>query len=86
MDPWKIIVHTHLTEKSTGLADKENKLVFIVNRRANKNQIKEAVEKLFEVKVESVKTQITRKGEKKAYVKLKPEYIAADVATRLGVI
>lgn len=86
MDPWKIIKYPHMSEKSVGLVEKENKLVFIVNRKANKKQIKEAVEKAFEVKVEKVNTAITMKGEKKAFVKLKPEYSAIDIAVRLGMI
>ncbi len=75
-----------MTEKSVGLVERENKLVFIVDRKADKQKIKEAVEKAFEVKVESVNTEITMSGEKKAFVKLKPEFKAADVAVKLGVI
>jgi large subunit ribosomal protein L23 len=48
--------------------------------------VKWAVEKGFDVKVEKVNLQITRKGVKKAYIKLKPEYSAIDVATRLGMM
>ena len=59
MDPYKIIRYPYMTEKSTGMIEKENKLVFIVNRKATKHQIKEAFEKLFEVEVEKVNTLIT---------------------------
>ncbi len=83
MDPYKILSYAYLTEKAIGLVERENKLVFIVDRRANKNQIKSAVEKAFEVKVDKVNTQING-GEKKAYVKLRPEYKAIDVAVKLG--
>jgi len=86
MDPYRILLYPHITEKSTGLIEKENKLVFIVDRRANKKQIREAVEKAFDVKVEKVNTMITMDGKKKAFVKLKPEYKAADIAVRLGMI
>ncbi len=86
MDPFKILKYPYLTEKSISLVEKENKIVFVVDRKATKKQIKEAFEKLFEVKVEKVNTQITPKGEKKAYIKLKPEYKAIDVATKLGMI
>ena len=44
------------TEKARNLANENNEYVFIVDRRANKIQIREAVEKLFNVKVESVNT------------------------------
>ena len=86
MDPFKVLKYPHMTEKSIPLVDKENKLVFIVDRRATKGEIKQALEEAFNVKVENVKTLITREGKKKAFIKLKPEYRASDVAARLGII
>lgn len=86
MDPYKILKYPYATEKSVALIEKENKIVFIVDRKATKKQIKEAFEKLFEVKVQSVNTMITLKGEKKAFIKLKPEFKASDVAIKLGII
>ena len=83
MDPYKTLSYAYLTEKAVGLVEKENKLVFIVDRKADKRQIKEAIEKTFDVKVDKVNTQI-KGGEKKAYVKLKPESKAIDVAVKLG--
>ncbi|HIQ50202.1 MAG TPA: 50S ribosomal protein L23 [Nanoarchaeota archaeon] len=85
-DPFKIIKYPLLTEKAVGLIETQNKIVFIVDRSATKKQIAKAVEKLFEVKVEEVRTLIDRKGRKKAYVKLSKEYKASDIATRLGMI
>lgn len=86
MDPWKILHHPYMTEKSISLVERANTVVFVVNRKSNKKHIKEAFEKVFEVKVARVNTEITLKGEKKAYIKLKPEYKAADVAVKLGII
>ena len=86
MDPFRILIHPHVSEKSVSLIDRENKIVFIVNRKASKKQIKDAMEKMFEVKVDKINTEITIKGEKKAVIKLKPEYRALDVATKLGMI
>lgn len=85
-DPWRVLEHPHLAEKSMGLVETENKLVFAVKMGADKGRIKEAVERGFNVKVESVNVMITRKGAKKAYVKLHPDYSAADIATRLGML
>lgn len=82
-DPFRTLNYAYLTEKAVGLVEKENKLVFIVDRKADKKQIKEAIEKAFDVKVSKVNTQI-KGGEKKAYVKLKPESKAIDVAVKLG--
>jgi large subunit ribosomal protein L23 len=48
-----------ITEKATALSD-QNKVVFKVSRDATKPQIKEAVEKLFDVKVKSVNTLVTK--------------------------
>ena len=82
---YKIIKKPLITEKTFDLIEKENKLVFIVDRKANKNQIKRAVEKLHNVKVIKVNTMITSKGEKKAFIKLHPEYSAQDIAIDLGI-
>ncbi len=81
-----VIVCPLLTEKCLRLVETQNKIVFIVDRRATKKDIREAVEKMFGVEVESVRTLIDRKGRKKAYVRLKPEHSATEVATRLGMI
>ena len=68
------------------MVEEENKLVFIVDRRANKQTIKRAIEELFDVRVDKVWTMITPRGRKKAIVKLAPEYKAVDVAVRLGML
>ncbi len=86
MDPWKILKYPHMTEKSIGLVERENKIVFIVDKKADEKKIKEAFEKAFEVKVEKVNTEVTMDGEKKAYIKLKPQNKAIDVAVKLGVV
>ncbi len=86
MDPFKILRYPYMTEKSVAVIEKENKIVFVVARKANKKQIKEAFEKVFEVKVDNVNTEITLKGEKKAFIKLKPEFKAGDVAVKLGIV
>lgn len=86
MDPWKTLKFAHMTEKSVGLIERENKIVFVVDRKATKEKIKEAFEQAFEVKVEKINTEITMKGEKKAYIKLKPENKAIDVAVKLGIV
>ncbi len=86
MNPWEIILHPHISEKSTRLIEKENTLVFVVRKDATKPEIKRAVEKAFGVKVAKVRTLITSKGYKKAYVRLKSEFSAAEVAMRLGIL
>lgn len=83
--PHDVIIHPKITEKTVRLIEDENKLVFIVHPDSNKKEIKEAVEVLFGVEVEDVNTQITPKAEKRAFVKLSPEYNADEIAARLGV-
>ena len=74
------------TEKSIRLMESENKLIFVVDKSANKAQVKKAVEDLFKAKVEKVTTMITNKGEKKAIVRFKPDIPAIDIATKLGMM
>ncbi|RLF02299.1 MAG: 50S ribosomal protein L23 [Thermoprotei archaeon] len=86
MEAASVVVRPHVTEKTLMLAERENVLTLIVRIDATKHQVREAVEKLFGVKVVKVNTLITSRGEKKAYVKLAPEHRAIDVLTRMGVI
>jgi len=86
MDPYKILRYPHMTEKSISIVEKENKLVFIVDRKYKKEDIKKAFEDVFKVKVDRINTMVTRDGKKKAFIKLKKEYSAADVAVKLGMI
>ena len=86
MEPHEIIMFPLMTERSVNMIENENKLVFICDRRANKLQIAAAINELYEVEAEDINTLITRKGTKKAFVKLKDEYDASDVAIRLGIL
>ncbi|MHA1438523.1 MAG: 50S ribosomal protein L23 [Promethearchaeota archaeon] len=81
---YKIIKRPVITEKTFGTIERENKLVFFVDRKANKSQIKRAIEKIHNVKVIKINTLITPLGEKKAFVKLHPDYNAQDLAIDLG--
>jgi large subunit ribosomal protein L23 len=62
---YDVIVGPVITEKAT-MASEYNKVVFKVRKTATKPQIKEAVEKLFDVKVKNVNT-LTRKGKLKVF-------------------
>ena len=74
------------SEKSMRMIEFDNTLTFVVDDRDNKNKIKKEVEKMFNVKVDDVRILIDRKGKKRAFVKLKKGYNAADVATKLGLM
>jgi len=83
-DPYKIILRPVITEKSTLMKEKNREICFEVDPRANKIEIKEAAEQLFNVKIEKVhvmkqrgkmrrvgRNQGRKKDWKKAYLKLK---------------
>lgn len=86
MDPTDVIFYPLMTESASLMVETDNKLMFVVNVKAGKSDVKRAVEQLYEVKVDRVTVLITPQGEKKAFVKLKPEYKASDVAIKLGIL
>ena len=80
-----IIRYPLVTEKAMNDMDFQNKLQFVVHVDATKADIAEAVETRYEVGVESVNTQVTMNGQKKAVVRLSPDDDAQEVASRIGV-
>jgi large subunit ribosomal protein L23Ae len=86
LDKHSIIKYPLTTESSMKLIEDSNTLVFIVDIKANKRQIKAAVRDLYNIECEKVNTLITPKGLKKSYVRLSKDYDALDVANRVGVI
>ena len=84
-EAYDIIKNPLMTEKAVRLMETENKLIFIVDKKAKRQEIKKAVEEIFKVKVLKVNTLI-QKGKKKAYTKLSPDTPAIDVATQLGLM
>ena len=80
-----ILQKSKATEKIVKMIEAENVLCFETDRKFSKLEIKNEVENLFDVKVAGVRVHI-RKNKKIAYVRLKPEFIAADIATTIGVL
>ncbi len=74
------------TEKAIGMIELQNKIIFVVDKSSTKPQIKDAVEKTYDVKVDAVNTLVTPKGEKRAYIKLQKGYNADDIAMKLKII
>jgi ribosomal protein uL23 len=85
-DPYHVVKNPLSTEKAVRLMESENKLLFIVDKKSNKTEIKESVEKMFGVKVDKINVLNDVKGRKKAYVKLSSESPAIDLATELGLM
>ena len=81
----QVIVHPLVTEKAMNDMDFENKLQFIVALDATKTEIRETVEERFDVVVDSVNTQVTPTGKKKATVRLSADDDAQEVISRIGV-
>ena len=86
MQSTEVIFYPLMTESASLMVEKDNKLIFIVSLKASKEDVKKAVEELYEVKVDKITTLVTPQGQKKAFVKLKPEYKASDVAIKLGIL
>src|SRR5574343_386114 len=95
----QVLLAPHVSEKATMIAEKHRQVVFKVRRDANKLEIKKAVEGLFNVKVESVNTTLTkgknmrfgrslgrRQDFKKAYVSLKDGYDIDFAAAGVAVV
>jgi large subunit ribosomal protein L23 len=80
-----VIKYPVSSEKAIRLMEAENKLVFVVDFKATKPDVKKAVEELFKAKVVQVNTLVT-KGQKRAYVRFAPESPAIDIATSLGLM
>lgn len=81
----KLILHPYITEKTFALIEKENKIVFIVHDTADKKSIKEALKVLYDVEADAVNTTRTIYG-KKAFVRIKADGGARDLATKLGLV
>ncbi|MEM0321338.1 MAG: 50S ribosomal protein L23 [Thermoprotei archaeon] len=86
MQALSVLVAPHVTEKSISMIERFNTLTFIVDPRSTKSDVKAAIQTLYGVKVERVRTINTPDNRKKAFVRLKPEYKAQEIATKLGIL
>jgi large subunit ribosomal protein L23 len=86
MESNEVISYPLMTESASLMVERDNKLIFIVNLKAGKSDVRKAVEELYEVKVSKVNLLVTPQGLKKAFVKLAPEFKASDVAIKLGIL
>merc|ERR1712137_477992 len=86
MDQFRVIRFPLTTESAMKRIEDNNTLVFIVDKKATKPQIKESVKKLYNVSVAKVNSLIRPDGNKKAYVRLAPDHDALDLANKIGII
>ena len=80
-----ILLYPITTEKAVASIEFANQLTFVVKTDATKQQIRQEVEKLFNVTAGRINTKITPGGKKHAYIKLKKGK-ADDIAAQLKII
>ncbi len=73
------------TEKAIMMIESRNIIVFEGRKENSKEKIKEYLEELFDIKIKKIRTNI-RHNKKYAYVQLKEESPAIDLATKLGIL
>eukprot|EP01147_Barroeca_monosierra_P002313 gene2313-5298_t len=86
LDKFSIVQFPLTTESAMKKIEDNNTLVFIVDKRANKHQVKSAVKELYSIDVAKVNTLIRPDGKKKAFVHLAPDHDALEVANKIGII
>ncbi|KAJ2228229.1 60S ribosomal protein L25 [Coemansia sp. RSA 1722] len=86
LDQYSVLKQPLNTETALKKVEDNNTLVFLVDVRANKRHIKDAVKKLYDVDAAKINTLIRPDGVKKAYIRLPADVDALDVANKIGFI
>jgi len=86
LDQYSILKYPMATESVMRKVEDHNTLVFIVDIKANKRQIKDAVNRMYGVKSDKVNTLIRPDGAKKAFVRLTSDFQALEVANKIGLV
>eukprot|EP00244_Chara_vulgaris_P014784 TRINITY_DN94_c0_g1_i2.p1 TRINITY_DN94_c0_g1~~TRINITY_DN94_c0_g1_i2.p1 ORF type:complete len:152 (+),score=32.08 TRINITY_DN94_c0_g1_i2:175-630(+) len=86
LDHFQVLKYPLTTESAMKKIEDNNTLVFIVDVRANKKTISDAVRRMYDIQCKKVNTLIRPDGQKKAYVRLTPDYDALDIANKIGII
>ena len=82
--PYDILLKPFVTEKSMLQIERDNKIWFIVNEKATRDQIKRAAEEISGMKITNVNILRDKEG-KKAVVKISKDFSAEELATKLGI-
>merc|ERR1719453_1742889 len=85
-DKYSIIKFPRSSEAAIKITEEHNTLVFIVDKKATKPKIRKACEDLYQIKIRKVNTMITPRGQKKAYVMLRKEFDALEIANKIGIM
>ena len=82
----EVLKYPIATEKAVRAIESDNIITFVVDKKSSKGSIKNELENKFKVKVEKIRIMISPRGKKKAYIRLKSDFPAIDVATQLGLM
>jgi large subunit ribosomal protein L23 len=74
------------TEKALNMIDRRNTIQYVVDFRSKKEDVKKEFEQTFGVKVDKVNTSITMNNTKRAYIRIKPQFKASDIARKLKLV
>lgn len=80
-----MILKPIVTEKAVMMIERDNVLTFQTSLKVTKMEIKKELEDLLKLKVDKIRT-LSRNNKKYAYIKLKGDVLAIDVATKLGLM
>lgn len=86
LDSFRIVRYPLTTEAAMKKIEDNNTLVFIVDVKANKYQIRDSIRRLYDVRAAKINTLIRPDGLKKAFVRLTTDYDALDVANKIGIL
>lgn len=86
LDSTTILKYPLTTESAMKKIEDQNTLVFIVDLRADKKQIRESVRTMYDIQTKKVNTLIRPDGTKKAYVRLTSDVDALDIANKIGIM
>jgi large subunit ribosomal protein L23 len=81
-----VLKHPFVTEKAMMALERQNKVQFLVDHDATKDQIRRAIESQFGQQVKRITTMMTMHGEKKAIISFTNEKAAEEILSRLGIM
>ena len=85
-DKYAIFKQPVSTERFYKKMETENTVIFYVDVKANKTEIKKAFVDAFNVKPQKINTLVTPSGKKKAYIKIPKTNEASEIANKIGLI
>ncbi len=81
-----VLMYPIATEKAINMIERNNVVTFMVDTRSNKTQIRKEFEDMFKVKVDKVNVEIEPRNRKRAYIRIRKEFKASDIALKLKLV